>query len=546
MIKNIAALCLITISFMANGQNLNLRINELVANNSAGMMDDFFETDDWVEIYNPPGSGITNLAGYYLSDDPDSLDKWLIPNTNAGVTTVLPNNFIVFWVDNDGNQGEDHVNSFTLSADGEMFILTAPDATTIIDSVTFGQQGTDVSYGRVCDGCANWQFFNNTTFADNNAEIQASDLLFVNEVQAAQTNYYDDLQGEFDPWFEIYNPNTYQVNLANYTITVNGNAAWTVPNNNPYRTVIPPGGFMLVWCDGDIQDDTNHAPITLGTTGGQIVIEGPDGASVDTYNYTSVPNNQSYGRQNDGSANSIVFTQPTPTVSNALVFVQPQNLYINELMAANQNGILDNMDELEDWFEIYNPNNFDVNIGGYYFSDNAEVPTKWIVPTSFADSVTVPANGWLLFWADADQEQGVLHTNFRLSNNGEYLGFYSPDGFTVVDEIAWTYIAPDTSLGRISDGAEQWVFFSGPTPEASNNEGTINIQESATNELFAYPNPIHDLLYLKQSTSLKIYSATGALLQNLVRVNQIDTSEWPVGVYIATTDGGQTMRIIKL
>jgi hypothetical protein len=226
--------------------------------------------------------------------------------------------------------------------------------------------------------------------------------------------------------------------------------------------------------------------------------------------------------------------------------VQPQNLFINELMAANQSGVEDNAGELEDWFEIYNPNNFDVNIGGYYFSDNAEVPTKWIVPTSFPDSVIVPANGWLLFWADDDEEQGVLHTNFRLSNNGEYLGFFSPDGFSMVDEIAWAYIAPDTSLGRITDGAQQWVYFSGPTPEASNNQGTINIEESNTSEPFAFPNPTTNMLYLKQSMNLKIYSTTGALLQNLNNTNMVDTSEWPAGIYIATTASGQTMRIIKL
>ncbi|NQX92785.1 MAG: hypothetical protein HRT74_11800, partial [Flavobacteriales bacterium] len=51
-----------------------LYINEVMASNREGIFDDFFERDDWIEIYN--SGGIQNLAGYYLSDDPELLTKW--------------------------------------------------------------------------------------------------------------------------------------------------------------------------------------------------------------------------------------------------------------------------------------------------------------------------------------------------------------------------------------------------------------------------------------------------------------------------------------
>ncbi|MFM7730490.1 MAG: lamin tail domain-containing protein, partial [Flavobacteriales bacterium] len=86
-------------AFVGMSQNSNLRINEIVASNQAGQFDEFLEYDDWVEIYNPSGSPITNLAGYYISDDPDSLDKWMIPFDDPGLTTVLPNGFLVIWID---------------------------------------------------------------------------------------------------------------------------------------------------------------------------------------------------------------------------------------------------------------------------------------------------------------------------------------------------------------------------------------------------------------------------------------------------------------
>lgn len=548
--KHPISILLLLLCLTAGAQNTNLRINEILTKNQSTVMDDFFEYDDWIEIYNPPGSPITNLAGYYISDDPDTLTKWQIPAIDAGVTTVLPNNFIVLWIDDDFNntnsQGADHNAGFVLSSEGETFLLTAPDGQTIIDSISYPEMAPDVSWGRSCDGCPQWQYFNNVTFDNNNVEIQNNDLLFINEVQPINTSTYDDLQNEFDPWFEIYNPNNFQVNLANYSISINSETPWTIPNTRPARTVIPAGGFMLVWCDNDLADDVNHSPLSLPSSGATIQLIGPDGStSIDTYDYSAVAPDHSWGRASDGSTNSIEFNSPTPTVSNQLIVIQPENIVINELLTANQNGITDNFNELEDWFEIYNPNNFPVNLSGYYFSDDPEVRNKWVVSSSFPDSVTVPANGWLLFWADADVEQGVRHADFRLSNNGEYLSLASPDGYTLADEIQWSYIAPDTSLGRITDGANEWVLFIESTPEASNNQGTINIVESSHNSLLAFPNPTNDLLFFNQAADFSVFDLSGKLIVACTNTYYLDASNWPQGVYILRTTQGNCLRVMK-
>lgn len=549
MSRIVSAILLVVISCSAFGQNLSLRINEIVASNQAGQMDDFFEYDDWVEIYNPPGSPITNLAGYYISDDPLDLMKWQIASDDAGVTTILPNNFKILWIDDDYNnlnsQGPDHNANFTLSTDGETFLLTAPDGVTIIDSVTYPMMAPDISYGRVCDGCADWQYFNNVTFEDNNAEIHNTDLLFINEVQTNNISTYDDPEHEFDQWFEIYNPNSFQVNVGGYYVSVNGDPLqFQIPTNAPYRTVIPAGGFLLMWCDNDLADAANHTSFLLEQSG-TIVMTGPDGSTpVDSYSYANIPDDVSYGRQSDGSPLSINFDVPTPSVSNSLIIIQPQNLVINEVLTANQTDTLDNLNELEDWFEIYNPNNFDINIGGYYFTDDPEVRNKWMVPTSFPDSVIVPANGWLLFWADGDVEQGVRHADFRLSNNGEYLGFSSPDGFTLVDEIEWAYIAPDTSLGRETDGSENWILFTGTTPEYSNGAGTINILEAGTSSMSLYPNPTDGLVFFDHLSDITVYDLSGALILQEKNVLRCDLGHLNSGVYLMRNERGEIARVL--
>jgi hypothetical protein len=546
--KTLFSIALILSCLALQAQNLNLRINEILTRNSTIAMDDFFEYDDWIEIYNPPGSGITNLAGYYLSDNPDSLTKWQIPADDAGVTTVLPNNFIIFWIDDDydnlNSQGPSHNAGFTLDSDGEMILLTAPNGTTIIDSTSFPEMGRDVSWGRSCDGCPDWQYFNNVTFEDNNFELQANDLLFINEVQTINNTTYNDLEGEFDPWFEIFNPNAHQVNLANYALNING-TQWTIPGTRPARTVIPPGGFLLIWCDNDITDDVNHSPLTLPQTGSTIELTGPDGAAViDSYTYPTITADRSWGRASDGSAASIEFNSPTPTVTNQLIVIQPENIVINEFLSANQNGILDNFSELEDWFEIYNPNTFPIDLSGYYFSDDPEVRNRWVVPSTFPDSVTVPALGWLLFWADGDPEQGVRHADFRLSNNGEYLCIASPDGYTLADEIQWNYIAPDTSLGRITDGAADWVLFVTSTPDASNNQGTVEVAVLENSNLLAYPNPARESIAFNRPITGKVMSCTGTVVDTLNHALLLNVQHYAPGMYLLQTTNGDILRIL--
>ena len=41
-------------------------------------------------------------------------------------------------------------------------------------------------------------------------------------------------------------------------------------------------------------------------------------------------------------------------------------VHINEYSAANLNNFLDNYERTEDWIELYNAGDTDVNIGGYH------------------------------------------------------------------------------------------------------------------------------------------------------------------------------------
>lgn len=531
--------------FALNGISQNLFINEIIADNGVGQMDDFFQREDWVEIYNT--GGITNLGGYYLTDDPLDLMKWQIPTTDAGTTTVLPNSHIIFWLDKDPEQGADHVD-FSLNPDGESLILVGTDGTTIIDQIDFPVMATDISYGRTTDGAATWQYFNNVTYNADNGEISPDvELLFINEVQANNVSTWKDLQNEYDSWFEIYNPNGFQVNLAGYSISLLDGTSWAFPTNDPARTVVPAGGFKLFWADGETIDGTNHASFVLSNISETLTLKGSDNSTVDVFTYTPVVADHSWGRVSDGATTTIDFLDPTQEVTNTLVIINPPTLFINEVLSINLTDIVDGAGEYEDWFEIYNPNSTDISLAGYYFSDNPENPRKWQVPNYDIDSVTVPASGWLLFFADEDIDQGIIHTSFRLSNNMEALRFTSPDGITLVDEISWVSMDADSSYGRFTDGASEWITFIETTPEESNNGAQVNVSEISTNnkDISVYPNPVVSALNFSSESNIVVYSANGQFISNYTKVKSIDTSNWAAGLYFISNTKGQIVKIIK-
>jgi len=144
-----------------------------------------------------------------------------------------------------------------------------------------------------------------------------------------------------------------------------------------------------------------------------------------------------------------------------------ETLFINEILASNKIGITDNTGVREDWFEIYNPNNYEIDLAGYYLSDNVNNPTKFQIATG-AGSPKVPANGFLIIWASNSIARGATHTNFALSASGEAVLISSPQQ-ELIDQVIFGAQGDDISYGRKPDGSATFVFFSANTPAASNN-----------------------------------------------------------------------------
>ncbi|MFH1370812.1 MAG: lamin tail domain-containing protein [Planctomycetota bacterium] len=146
------------------------------------------------------------------------------------------------------------------------------------------------------------------------------------------------------------------------------------------------------------------------------------------------------------------------------------SLVINEFMASNSSdsGISDPQGDFDDWIEIYNYGDTPIDLNGMYLTDNFGNPTKWQIPSGYSSQTTVPADGFVVFWADEETADGPLHADFKLSAGGEEIGLFDANGL-LIDGIAFGDQTANISYGRYPDATDNLRFFSTPTPAADNN-----------------------------------------------------------------------------
>lgn len=115
----------------------------------------------------------------------------------------------------------------------------------------------------------------------------------------------------------------------------------------------------------------------------------------------------------------------------ALEFLERRDLMaasvlITELVADNVDGLRDNDGDRSDWIELFNASDAAVPLGGWRLTDDSADTGLWTFP-----NVTLDSGERLIVFASGKDRRdpgAELHTNFRLSADGEYLGLVEPNG----------------------------------------------------------------------------------------------------------------------
>ena len=226
--------------------------------------------------------------------------------------------------------------------------------------------------------------------------------------------------------------------------------------------------------------------------------------------------------------------------------VYAPTLFINEVMASNTSTITDAEGEYEDWIEIYNPNNNDVDLATLFITNDVADPTKYAFPSGNPATI-IPANGFLLVWADDGLSvNGPLNANFKLSaSGGDYVGLYASNGSDVIDSVSFGPQTADVSWGRETDGGVPWIEFTDPTPGQSNLLSSVVFLTNGEAPLKLFPNPVSNgQLFLNKQVDFEVFTVMGQSVARERNSNQFNTEALAEGMYILRAANGESVRFV--
>lgn len=295
-------------------------INEVLPENSTSLPDVAGEFEPWLELHNA-GPDPIPLDGLYLSDNYANLTQWAIP---AGLS-LKPGEFKVIFADGQpaqSNAAELHANFKLRPGSGSVAVSRLENSQPqVLDFVDYSAIRAGRSYGSSPDGQPfdRQMFYFVTPGAANNA-ASAPLSVFINEWMASNTQTLaDSADGHFDDWFELFNPAASPADLGGYFLTDNltNKTAFAIPAGYS----IPPGGYLLVWADGEANQNAPeradlHVNFKLAKGGQQIGLYAADGTTIDSVSFGPQNTDVSQGRYPDGSNLLLELEQPTPRAAN--------------------------------------------------------------------------------------------------------------------------------------------------------------------------------------------------------------------------------------
>jgi len=158
--------------------------------------------------------------------------------------------------------------------------------------------------------------------------------LFINEIMSSNKNAFEDDNGEFSDWIEIFNPSDKKIDLSGLYLTddLSQPDKYKVPSGLPDITVIKPKGYLTIIADNKESDSEYlHLNFKLKKRGEAFGIYYKDLNNfivIDTISFPVLAENKSFGRLPDGGEDWVVFSVSTPNSMNEMIFpdfVKEQN-----------------------------------------------------------------------------------------------------------------------------------------------------------------------------------------------------------------------------
>ena len=160
----VLALC----SLVVFGQGAkNIKINEVMTNNTSSIVDEYGEHLAWIELANTSFSTF-NVRGMYITTDTAVLNKSLTVPERVSKMSIIPNNevrtnmsgrqHLLLYLNSHPAKGSTHLTS-VMSSEGKVWIaLFEGNGVDLVDSVTIPTTlNANTSYARQKDGSDIWE-----------------------------------------------------------------------------------------------------------------------------------------------------------------------------------------------------------------------------------------------------------------------------------------------------------------------------------------------------------------------------------------------------
>ena len=296
----------------------------------------------------------------------------------------------------------------------------------------------------------------------DNSYIKESKL-FISEILPKNTYTIKDNYGEYSDYIEIYNGFSNSVNLSGYHLSDNEfeTNKWTFPD-----ITIKPNEYLIVYASGknicDKEKNICHTSFKLSSKGEVITLSDSNGNIINKFSYSSVSNDLAYGFINNKYT---LLSKPSPGKENDSEFkylgITNNDLYINEYMTNNKRSSYDPSGYYNDYVEIYNNSDSDIDVGNIFLTDDEDNLTKYKLP-----NIVLKKKEYLLVYL-SDKSMIIdnqIIANFKLSESDKYI--IISNGKKIIEKIELVKLIDNVSYGKDND---KWYYYTKPTPGKENS-----------------------------------------------------------------------------
>lgn len=276
--------------------------------------------------------------------------------------------------------------------------------------------------------------------------------LEISEVMLHNNATAIDGAGHFHPWIELHNDSDTASDLSGWSVSAGGDAC-ALPG-----VTLSPGEYRVFFLAGSSPCAAQDAVALSLKEGDTLTLTAPDGEAVCSLVCADTANDLSLAKGEDASFSCSAYPTPGyPNTDSGYCLWQsgravPVPVAINEVSPASA--------LYEDYVEIKNTSDRDVNLSGYYLSDKSGKLYRSQLP----DQVLSPGE-ISVFYCDE-----LLDFSLDPAEEAVYLS----DESGCIDYISLANIPAGGSAGRT--GGEAGIYlFSNPTPGEENGDGSRQV-----------------------------------------------------------------------